>query len=66
MLILTSFDLDEYAFAGLNAGASGCLPKNTRPQPVKSHLGGSCKKLELRDRIQAVVFAYESRLIHPA
>ncbi|MBP0450680.1 response regulator transcription factor [Kitasatospora sp. RG8] len=141
VLILTTFDLDEYAFAGLNAGASGFLLKNTRPEEfltairsvaagdavvspritrrllehlrplpdgsssalderlsrlstrerevlievgrglsnteiaatlylaeatVKSHLGRILTKLELRDRIQAVIFAYESRLIHPA
>ncbi|MEU1785762.1 response regulator transcription factor [Streptomyces sparsogenes] len=142
VLILTTFDLDEYAFAGLNAGASGFLLKNTRPEElltairsvaagdavvspritrrlleslrphipdggsadhderlsrlsarerevliqvagglsnaeiaatlylaeatVKSHLGRVLQKLELRDRIHAVIFAYESRLIHPA
>ncbi|KUO09432.1 response regulator [Streptomyces sp. DSM 15324] len=141
VLILTTFDLDEYAFAGLRAGASGFLLKNTRPEDlltavrnvaagdavvsprvtrrllehfaahipgggsgqreerlqrltarerqvlvqvarglsnteiaatlylaeatVKSHLGRILQKLELRDRAQAVVFAYESRLIHP-
>lgn len=31
ILILTTFDLDEYAFAGLKAGASGFLLKDTRP-----------------------------------
>ena len=31
VLILTTFDLDEYAFAGRRAGASGFLLKDTRP-----------------------------------
>jgi DNA-binding NarL/FixJ family response regulator len=31
VLILTTYDLDEYAFAGLHAGASGFLLKNARP-----------------------------------
>jgi DNA-binding NarL/FixJ family response regulator len=31
VLILTTFDLDEYAFAALRAGASGFLLKDARP-----------------------------------
>ena len=31
MLILTTFDLDEYVFAVLRAGASGYLLKDTPP-----------------------------------
>lgn len=32
VLILTTFDLDEYAFAGLRAGASGFLLKDVQPE----------------------------------
>ena len=31
MLILTTFDLDEYAFSGLKAGASGFMLKDVPP-----------------------------------
>lgn len=34
VLILTTFDLDEYAFAGLRAGASGFLLKDTKPDDL--------------------------------
>jgi len=141
VLILTTFDLDEYAFAGLRAGASGFLLKDTRPtelaeairtvasgeavvspritqrmlemfasslpnsgQPaqdtdpridsltprekeilvlmshgmsnaeiadhlvvsattVKTHVGNVLAKLDVRDRVQAVVVAYETGLM---
>jgi DNA-binding NarL/FixJ family response regulator len=34
VLILTTFDLDEYVYAGLSAGASGFLLKNTPPNDL--------------------------------
>ena len=138
VLILTTFDLDEYVYDALRAGASGFLLKDrppeelvaavrivasgeallapsvtrrliaefaSRPEPViapagfdeltererevlvlmaqgasnaeiagrlfvaettvKTHVGHVLRKLDLRDRAQAVVFAYESGLVRP-
>ena len=36
VIILTTFDLDEYAFAGLRAGASGFLLKDAQPAELTS------------------------------
>lgn len=144
VLILTTFDLDEYVYSGLRAGASGFLLKDAQPgdllsairavaagdavvapavtrrllsayshrlpapaspdpvdrdrltqltarehevlllvargqsnaeiaerlvlseATVKTHVGRILSKLELRDRVQIVVFAYETGLITPA
>lgn len=135
VIILTTFDLDEYAFGGLNAGASGFLlkdapsdeliqaihtvaageaiisprvtqrmlemyrgkmPENAAGAPsplsdrehevlvaigrglsnteiaaslflsestVKTHVGRVLAKLELRDRVQAVIYAYQRGLV---
>ncbi|HEV2372206.1 MAG TPA: response regulator transcription factor [Streptosporangiaceae bacterium] len=137
VLILTTFDLDEYVYAALRAGASGFLLKDAEPeeilaavrivgagdallapgvtrrliaefagrpelsappqlasltpreheilllvasgmanveiagalflaeQTVKTHVSSVLSKLGLRDRVQAVVLAYESGLVVP-
>ena len=36
ILILTTFDVDEYAYAGLRAGASGFLVKDAQPEDLLS------------------------------
>ena len=141
VIVLTTFDLDEYAFGGLRAGASGFLLKDARPEElaaavravaagdaavsgrvtramlelfadrlptgaagnsagtdpaaaltprereilvamgeglsngeigarffltestVKTHVGRVLAKLQLRDRVHAVIFAYENGLV---
>jgi DNA-binding NarL/FixJ family response regulator len=137
ILILTTFDLDEYVYEGLRAGASGFLLKDTPPEElvaairvvaagdgllspsvtrrviqefagrpranppkeledltarelqvlkliarglsnaeiaktlflgettVKTHVARVLMKLQLRDRVQAVVLAYESGIVQP-
>ncbi|MEU8234505.1 response regulator transcription factor [Actinoplanes sp. NPDC048967] len=138
VLILTTFDLDEYVYAGLRAGASGFLLKDARPEEliagiravasgesvvapsltrklmtaylqdaapvkqdrrlatlsererevleaigqgatnteiaerfiltestVKKHVGRVLAKIGARDRIQAVIFAYDNGLVQP-
>jgi DNA-binding NarL/FixJ family response regulator len=139
VLILTTFDLDEYVYAALKAGASGFLLKNAPPEQLvdgiylvaageallapsvtrrvieefvgqprsagpppeladlttrehevlallahgrtndeiagelvisrgtaKTHVARVLAKLGLRDRIQAVIFAYETGLVKPS
>jgi DNA-binding NarL/FixJ family response regulator len=138
IIVLTTFDVDEYVFAALRAGASGFLLKDAEPEEllaairavasgdaviapsatrrlleqvadrlpgtqddprldtltereravllevtrgssnvevgealfmaeatVKTHVGRLLSKLGLRDRVQLVVFAYESGLVRP-
>lgn len=96
VIILTTFDLDEYVMSAIHAGASGFLLKDTEPElesltererevlveiahglsnqeiadklfislpTVKTHVAHILQKINARDRVQAVVFAYENHLV---
>ena len=99
VLVLTTFDRDDYLFAALEAGAAGILLKNASPEKlveavrvvtsgdallarglanaeiarelwlgeatVKTHVSKILQKLGLRDRVHAVVFAYENGVAVP-
>ena len=61
ILILTTFDLDEYAFAGLRAGASGFLLKDTRP----AELAEAIRKIAAGLRVIDPTLAQESVIVGP-
>ena len=61
VLILTTFDLDEYAFAGLRAGASGFLLKDTRP----AELAEAIRKIAAGLRVIDPTLAQESVIVGP-
>ena len=61
-------DRERAVFARLAAGQSNreiASEMHLSPGTVKIHVGRILAKLDLRDRIQAVVLAYESGLIKP-
>ncbi|MGH3928831.1 MAG: response regulator [Pseudonocardiaceae bacterium] len=77
VLVLTTFDLDDYVYEALRAGASGFLLKDARAedlvQAVRVVAGGDgllapsvTRRLDIRDRTQAVVVAYETGLVRPS
>jgi DNA-binding NarL/FixJ family response regulator len=102
VLVLTTYDVDEYVFEALRAGACGFLLKHTSPEglveavrtvasgdgliapavtrrliaeitrelvvgpaTVKTHIGRVLTKLGLRDRVEAVIWAYEAGVVRP-
>lgn len=70
VLILTTFDLDDYVFGALEAGAAGFLLKDADPEvivdavrSVAAGQGTLLPKFGVRSRLQAVVWAYQNRVV---
>ena len=61
VIILTTYGIDQYAFSGLNAGASGFLLKDVMP----ADLVAATRAVAGGDAVIAVILAYESGLTRP-
>jgi len=48
-----------------SALASACCWRAIRTSTVKTHVGRILAKASARDRVQAVIFAYDTRLVRP-
>jgi DNA-binding NarL/FixJ family response regulator len=68
VILLTTFDLDEYAFAGLKAGASGFLLKDVRPAELVQAVRAVCSgEAAVSPRItKRMLELFASRLPAPA
>lgn len=65
VLVLTTFDLDEYAFAAIRAGASGFLLKDARPEELLAairavHAGDAALAPSVTRRLMAQFARHEA------
>jgi hypothetical protein len=51
-----------HTIGAVHAGDAVIAPSTTR----RTHVGHLLAKLEVRDRVQAVIFAYENGLVRPS
>ena len=70
VLVLTTFDLDEYAFGGLQAGASGFLLKDTRPAELVAaieavHQGDAVVSPRITARLIEVAAPHLAAVVEP-
>jgi DNA-binding NarL/FixJ family response regulator len=71
VVVLTTFDDDDYVYAALRAGASGFLVKDMALEDInvataKAHVARLLAKLGARDRVQLVITACEAGLVSPS
>jgi DNA-binding NarL/FixJ family response regulator len=67
VLVLTTFDLDEYVFAAIRAGASGFLTKDARPaELVEGILRVAAGDAAIAPRAAASLLRHVRRVVAPA
>ncbi|MEV7392294.1 MULTISPECIES: response regulator transcription factor [unclassified Streptomyces] len=68
VLIVTTFDLDEYAYDGLRAGASGFLLKDARPEELVAgiHAVASGEAVVAPSLTRRLLDAYAHRVLAPS
>jgi DNA-binding NarL/FixJ family response regulator len=70
VLILTTFDLDEYVYAGLRAGASGFLLKDARPEEliagIRAVAGGDSVVAPSLTRKLMEAYLHDTKAVAPA
>ncbi|ADI03958.1 MULTISPECIES: response regulator [Streptomyces] len=68
VLIVTTFDLDEYAYEGLRAGASGFLLKDARPEELVAgiHAVATGDAVVAPSLTRRLLDAYAHRVLAPA
>jgi DNA-binding NarL/FixJ family response regulator len=60
VVVLTTFEVDEYVFAALRAGASGFLLKDIDPDDLRQAV-----RVVAAGQAQLVVLAYQTGLVEP-
>ena len=63
--MLTTFNLDEFVYHALKAGASGFLLRDATREQLTGAVRAVAAGETLHDRVQVAVYAYEHGIVRP-